>query len=128
MIAAALVVAALAAILHVYIFVMESVTWTSPRTRAVFGMSEEEAQTTRLLALNQGYYNLFLAIVTAAGIAATAMGSDAVGVALLSAGLGSMLAAAVVLVASARDKARAAVMQGTLPLVAIVLLLLASTL
>lgn len=128
MTAAALVVAALAAILHVYIFVMESVTWTSPRTRAVFGMSEEEAQTTRLLALNQGFYNLFLAIVTGAGILAAAMGADAVGAALLYAGLGSMLAAAVVLVASARDKARAAVMQGTLPLVAIVLLLLASTL
>ncbi|KKF00155.1 DUF1304 domain-containing protein [Mycolicibacterium obuense] len=128
MTAAALVVAALAAILHVYIFVMESVTWTSPRTRAVFGMSEEEAQTTRLLALNQGYYNLFLAIVTGAGIVATATGADAVGAALLYAGLGSMLAAAVVLVVSARDKARAAVMQGTLPLVAIVLLLLASTL
>lgn len=127
MTAAALVVAALAAILHVYIFVMESVTWTSPRTRAVFGMSEEEAQTTRLLALNQGYYNLFLAIVTGAGIVATATGADAVGAALLCAGLGSMLAAAVVLVVSARDKARAAVMQGTLPLVAIVLLLLAST-
>lgn len=128
MTAAALVVAALAAILHVYIFVMESVTWTTPRTRAVFGMSEEEAQTTRLMALNQGYYNLFLAIVTAAGIVATTAGADAVGAALLYAGLGSMLAAAVVLVVSARDKARAAVMQGTLPLVAIVLLLLASTL
>lgn len=128
MTAAALVVAALAAILHVYIFVMESVTWTSPRTRAVFGMSEEEAQTTRLLALNQGFYNLFLAIVTGAGILAAAMGADAVGAALLYAGLGSMLAAAVVLVASARDKARAAVMQGALPLVAIVLLVLASTL
>ncbi|TDL05916.1 DUF1304 domain-containing protein [Mycolicibacterium obuense] len=128
MTAAALVIAALAAILHVYIFVMESVTWTSPRTRAVFGMSEEEAQTTRLLALNQGYYNLFLAIVTGAGIVATATGADAVGAALLYAGLGSMLAAAVVLVVSARDKARAAVIQGTLPLVAIVLLLLASTL
>ncbi|MBX7453463.1 DUF1304 domain-containing protein [Mycolicibacterium sp. 3033] len=128
MIAAALGIAALAAILHVYIFVMESVTWTSPRTRAVFGMSEDEAQTTRLLALNQGFYNLFLAIVTGAGIAATAMGSDAVGAALLYAGLGSMLAAAVVLVASARDKARAAVMQGTLPLIAIVLLAMGSTL
>ncbi len=128
MIAAALVVAALAAILHVYIFVMESLTWTSPRTRAVFGVSEEDAQTTRLMALNQGFYNLFLAIVTVAGIVATATGSDDVGAALLYAGLGSMLAAAVVLVASARDKARPAVIQGTLPLIAIVLLVLGSTL
>ncbi|BBX70657.1 DUF1304 domain-containing protein [Mycolicibacterium psychrotolerans] len=117
-----LIVAALAALLHVYIFVMESFTWTSPRTRAVFGTTEEEAQTTRLLAFNQGFYNLFLAIVTGAGIVATALGAHAVGAALLYAGLGSMLAAAVVLLVAARDKARAAVIQGTLPLIAIVLL------
>lgn len=123
---AGLVVAALAALLHVYIFVMESLTWTSPRTRAVFGTTAEEAQTTRLLAFNQGFYNLFLAVVTAAGIVATILGASAVGAALLYAGLGSMLAAAVVLVGAARDKARPAVFQGTLPLLAIVLLLLGS--
>ena len=124
----ALVLAGLAALLHVYIFVMESFTWTSARTRAVFGTTEEEAQTTRLLAFNQGFYNLFLAIVTVAGIVATARGADAVGAALLYAGLGSMLAAAVVLIAAARDKARAAVVQGTLPLIAIVLLVTGSAL
>lgn len=128
MITVALIVAALAALLHVYIFVMESVTWTSPRTRAVFGTTEEEAQTTRLLAFNQGFYNLFLAIVTVAGIVAIARGADAVGAALLYAGLGSMLAAAVVLIAAARDKARAAVIQGTLPLIAIVVLLVGAAL
>ena len=41
MITAALVFAALAAVLHVYIFTMESFTWTSARTRAVFGTSAE---------------------------------------------------------------------------------------
>lgn len=125
---ACLIVAALAALLHVYIFVMESFTWTSPRTRAVFGTTEEEAQTTRLLAFNQGFYNLFLAIVTGAGIVATVLGAHAVGAALLYAGLGSMLAAAVVLLAAARDKARAAVVQGTLPLFAIVLLVVSGAL
>ncbi len=34
MITAGLILAALAVLLHVYIFVMESLTWTSPRTRA----------------------------------------------------------------------------------------------
>lgn len=120
--AAGLVVAALAALLHVYIFVMESLTWTSARTRAVFGTTEEEAQTTRLLAFNQGFYNLFLALVTAVGIVATVLGVYSAGAALLYAGVGSMLAAAVVLLASAPGKARAAVVQGTLPLIAIVLL------
>ncbi|MCV7150268.1 DUF1304 domain-containing protein [Mycolicibacterium pyrenivorans] len=124
MVTAGLIVAALAALLHVYIFVMESLTWTSPRTRAVFGTTEEEAQTTRLLAFNQGFYNLFLAIVTVVGVAVMARGATAVGAALVFTGVGSMLAAAVVLLASAPDKARAAVIQGLLPLIAVVLLVL----
>ena len=41
MITVALVFAGLAALLHVYIFVMESLTWTSPRTRAMFGTTAE---------------------------------------------------------------------------------------
>ena len=122
---AALVFAGLAALLHVYIFVMESLTWTTPRTRAVFGTSAEEAETTRLLAFNQGFYNLFLAIVSVIGITAIAMGHKAVGAALVFAGVGSMLAAAVVLLASSPDKARAAVIQGTFPLIAVVLLVIA---
>jgi len=119
MVTAGLIVAALAALLHVYIFVMESLTWTSPRTRAVFGTTEEEAQTTKLLAFNQGFYNLFLAIVTVIGVAAVFSGATAVGVALVFAGVGSMLAAAVVLLAAAPGKARAAVTQGLFPLVAV---------
>ena len=124
MIAAGLVFAALAALLHVYIFTMESLTWTSPRTRAAFGTTAEEAETTKLLALNQGFYNLFLAIVSGIGIAAVVMGHNAVGAALIFAGVGSMAAAAVVLLVSSPDKARAALTQGAFPLIAIVLLVL----
>ena len=122
MITAGLVFAVLAALLHVYIFVMESLTWTSPRTRATFGTTPEAAETTKELAFNQGFYNLFLAIVSAIGVAAVLMGAKAVGVALVFAGVGSMLAAALVLLLSSPDKARAAITQGTLPLIAIVLL------
>jgi putative membrane protein len=122
MITAGLVFAALAALLHVYIFTMESLTWTSPRTRKAFGTTVEEAETTKLLALNQGFYNLFLAIVSGIGIAAVAMGHCAVGAALIFAGVGSMAAAAVVLLLSSPDKARAALTQGTFPLIAVVLL------
>lgn len=124
MIATALVFAALAALLHVYIFVMESLTWTSPRTRAAFGTTEAEAETTKLLAFNQGFYNLFLAVVTGVGIIAVALGHTGIGASLVFAGVGSMAAAAAVLIASDRDKARAAATQGTLPAIAIVLLLL----
>jgi putative membrane protein len=124
MIVAGLVFAALAALLHVYIFTMESLTWTSPRTRATFGTTPEEAETTKLLAFNQGFYNLFLAIVAGIGITGVAMGHKAAGAALIFAGVGSMAAAAVVLLLSAPDKARSALIQGAFPAIAIVLLVL----
>lgn len=122
MVTAGVIVAVLAAVLHGYIFVMESVTWTSPRTRAVFGMTEQEAQATKELAFNQGFYNLFLGIVTLIGAVLVFTGAMAVGAALIFAGVGSMLAAAVVLLLSSPDKARAAVTQGLFPLLAVGLL------
>jgi len=122
MVYAGLIFAGLAALLHVYVWVMESLTWTTPRTRATFGITEEEALATKELAFNQGFYNLFLAIITVTGIVIGWTGRYGVGLALIFAGTGSMLAAAVVLLASSPDKARAAVTQGTFPLIAIVLL------
>ncbi len=77
------------------------------------------------MAYNQGFYNLFLAIVTVAGSRAGAQ-SD-VGTALALAGTGSMLAAALVLVAHDRRMVRAALTQGTLPALAVLLVLLART-
>jgi putative membrane protein len=125
---AGLFFAALAALLHVYIWVMESFTWTSARTRATFGITEEQALATKELAFNQGFYNLFLAIVTVTGIVIGSIGYNHTGIALVFAGTGSMLAAAVVLLVSSPDKARAAVTQGILPLIAIVLLAVGVTL
>ena len=122
MLVAACVFAALAAIVHVYIFVLESVRWRHPATRRVFGTTEETAEVTAPLAYNQGFYNLFLAIGTAVGIALVDGNRDA-GVALIVFGVGSMLAAALVLVTSDRSKARAALVQGLLPALALLSLL-----
>ena len=116
------VFAGLAALIHVYIFVLESVRWTHPSTRRVFGMSAESAEATRPMAFNQGFYNLFLAIVSVVGIVLLSIGASAPGVALMLAGTGSMLAAALVLILSDRSKARAASVQGVFPLLAVVLL------
>ena len=130
----ALVAASLAALLHVYTFVMESVLWTTPRVRATFGItSDAQAEHTKPLALNQGFYNLFLAIVTAVGVALVIAGgggpasaASPAGLALLLAGTGSMLAAALVLVVNDRSKARAAATQGLFPLVALLALLVSA--
>lgn len=119
-----MVFAALAAAVHGYIFVMESLRWTSPHTREVFGTTAQEAETTKMLAFNQGFYNLFLAVVTGVGICAVALGHSAVGAALIFAGAGSMLGAALVLVASRSGMVRAAVVQGAFPAIAVVLLAL----
>ena len=126
----ALVLAGLAALVHVYIFWLEAVAWMRPSTRAVFGIaSEDDARVTRSLAYNQGFYNLMLAIVTLVGIAMIAAGSSsgstAAGAALVFAGCGSMAVAALVLVTASRDHAGAAAKQGVLPLLAVVALAVA---
>jgi hypothetical protein len=65
----AAVFVALAGVLHVYIFVLESAWWTRPKTWKRFGLtSQAEAETTRPLAYNQGFYNLFLAVGASLGL------------------------------------------------------------
>ena len=119
----AVVLAAGAALLHVYIWILESFRWTEPATRRTFGVSEADADVMKPMAFNQGFYNLFLALTTIVGLAL--IGSqEAVGTALALAGTSSMLAAALVLVAHDRRMVRAALVQGTLPALAVVFLLL----
>lgn len=113
----------LAALLHVYIWVLESFRWNEPATRRTFGVSEEDARVLTPMAYNQGFYNLFLAIIALVGVALL-RSEHGVGSALALAGTGSMLAAAIVLVARDRSMARAALMQGTLPALAVLFLLL----
>jgi len=115
-----LVLAGVAAAIHVYIFVMESLTWTSDRTRATFGTSRAEAEATRELAFNQGFYNLFLAVLVALGIVLHAAGWTTAGATLVLAGAGSMVAAGLVLLVSSPSKARAALVQLVPPLLGVV--------
>lgn len=114
--------AAIAVLLHVYIFVLESILWTSDGTIRKFGITKVQAEQTKQLAFNQGFYNLFLAIIAAAGIAFLLLEQPAVGLALLAAGLGSMAAAGLVLAISDPRKLRAAITQLAAPTVALVLL------
>ena len=116
-----LVLAAAAAAFHVFIFALESLKWTEPETRKIFGVaSEADAITMKSLAFNQGFYNLFLALTALLGVGFVIIGLTTVGLTLVFAGTGMMLAAALVLVLSDRTKLRAAAMQGTLPLLAII--------
>ncbi|GAA2030846.1 DUF1304 domain-containing protein [Agromyces tropicus] len=119
------VAVALAALVHVYIFVLESVRWMQPSTWRVFGIRDhEQAETLRPMAYNQGFYNLFLALGAIAGL--VLLWSDAPGgrtLALFASAC--MAAAAAVLLTTGSGYLRAAIVQGTLPLIGFVLLLFA---
>lgn len=51
----------LVALLHAYFLVLEMFLWTRPLGLKTFRNSPEKAETTRVLAANQGLYNGFLA-------------------------------------------------------------------
>lgn len=117
------ILAAIAAFVHVLFFVMESLFWMTPAVRKIFRRTQAEAETTKLMALNQGYYNLFLAVATIAGIWLwnTAHVSEAV--AILTVTLGSMVAAAIVLLFSAGPAMlRGVLLQGLIPAICLALI------
>lgn len=122
MIIAGSIVAILAAALHIFIFYIESIAWTT-KGITVFGLTPQQAEQTKEMAFNQGFYNLFLAIVAIIGAVFYFSGATSVGIALMFAGVGSMLAAACVLLLSSAEKRSAAIKQGVLPLIAVLLLI-----
>jgi putative membrane protein len=115
---------AIAAAIHVFIFVLESVMWSRPSTWRGFGVrSQADADVIRPMAFNQGFYNLFLALGIGIGLVLASwpnLHQAGHGIALFAAG--SMVAAALVLIISSPRLARAAAIQGVAPLVGIALL------
>lgn len=119
----AIAAAVVAAAIHVWIFVLESVWFMRPAVFRRFGLaSEEQARIVRSFAYNQGFYNLFLAVGVVAGLALLATGDTAGARTLVLFACGSMVAAGLVLVTHNRSFARAAAIQAASPLVAILAL------
>lgn len=128
MIVIASVFAVLAAALHVWIFVMESVLFTRPRIWRIFGIRDQAAaEANRVFAFNQGFYNLFLAIGVAIGIVLFLTAGEGsvpgeVGRALTLFALAAMTGAAVVLSTGGRRYLRPAIIQGIFPALALLTL------
>ncbi|ASD63283.1 DUF1304 domain-containing protein [Bdellovibrio bacteriovorus] len=100
------------ALIHVYIFALESLLWGRKRTNKTFGVTESEAATTKLMAFNQGFYNLFLAVAILLGLhLRTGEVTHAAGTTLVIYGLVSIIAAGLVLILSSRRLWRAALVQ-----------------
>jgi putative membrane protein len=122
-----LVLAGMAATLHVAFFVLESILFRLPVGRRVFGVRPEaDSAPLRLFAVNQGLYNLGLAIVVFVGIVLVVLdASSPLGVAVVVAGCSVMALAGAALAATApRRTLPIAAAQGLPPLIAIVALLL----
>jgi putative membrane protein len=114
---------ALAAGIHIMIFVLESVIWSRPAVWRSFGLrSAQQAETVKPMAFNQGFYNLFLALGVIVGLVllATSTAPQA-GVAIMLASGTSMVLAALVLIVSSPKLTRAALIQGLAPLIGIAL-------
>lgn len=118
---------ALAALVHVYIFALESLLWGRPSTQRTFGIRDaRDVDAVRPWAYNQGFYNLFLALGAVVGLVLLATGTRAdAGFAVALFALASMLLAALVLVASNRRMLRAALVQGVAPALGILFLVAA---
>ena len=116
------VLAVLAGLLHVAFFVMESLLFGRPDVHRRFRVrTAEDATTIRPWAFNQGFYNLFLGLGAIGGVIATGAGAETAGQAVALFACACMLGAAAVLVATDRRMLAAAAVQGTVPLLALVL-------
>lgn len=112
--------ALIAALIHVYFFVLESLWFMRPAVWARFGIdSAEDAEITRSFAYNQGFYNLFLAVGVAIGLVLEWVGQPTAGRAITLFACGSMIAAGVVLVVHNPSFLRAAAIQAVPPIVAV---------
>lgn len=121
MVITGIIFAFLAIALHIFIFYLESFAWET-KALSVFGMNAEDAGHTKEMAFNQGFYNLFLALIALVGAVLFFAGNAPTGIALMLAGVGSMLAAAVLLFVTSPDKRAAAIKQGVFPLISVLLL------
>ncbi len=113
----------LATLFHIYVFKLESLTWQKPKTWKTFGISSQErADIIAPMALNQGFYNLFLAVGSGAGL--VMLGFDSViALTLISFASLSMAGAGMVLFFSVKTSRRAAIIQAGPPLLGLIFLL-----
>lgn len=137
---AAQILAAIAAAIHVFFFYLESVAFSKPSTYKAFGVkTPQDAEAVKPMALNQGFYNLFLAMGIAVGLVLHAVdyrGLDILtippetpehywGESMIVFSLACMLGAAAVLLISSKGKlARGAAIQGLVPAAALLVIAL----
>lgn len=120
----ALFFAGFAAFVHYYVFALESLLWGKPRTRKVFVMDEITSKANELMAFNQGFYNLFLALGATVGLLLYNGEFATVGKTLVIFTMSSMVGASLVLIYSEPKLVKPAAVQGIPPFLAILFVFL----
>jgi putative membrane protein len=114
--------AIVAALLHVGFFYMESIVFVRPTVWRRFRIAtQEDADIVRPMALNQGFYNLFLGLGIVAGLVLNSTGATIAGTAIVLFACSCMVLAGIVLLATDRRFLSAAALQAVPPFIAIVL-------
>lgn len=114
----------LAVVFHLYVFILESLTWRRPKTWKTFGIAnQEQADIIAPMAFNQGFYNLFLALGAASGLALLGINSTVAITLMVFAAL-CMVGAGTVLFFSVKTSRRAGIIQAGPALFGILFILL----
>jgi len=116
-----IIFAAIAGLIHVLFFLMESIFWMNPKVHKGFGVKNlEDAEQFKISFFNQGFYNLFLAIGIFVGIYLLHGEYLIIGKTLVVFCSASMLSASLVLLVSKPGMIRGVLIQGLSPLIALV--------
>ena len=115
--------AGLAGTIHVLFFVMESILWMNPKVHSRFLVENvADAEAINVFIMNQGVYNLFLAIGLFLGLYIV-KSNETVGKTLLGYVSAVMVGASIVLIATVPSMAAGLIVQGLPPLIVLAYLI-----
>ncbi|WP_434168836.1 DUF1304 domain-containing protein [Clavibacter michiganensis] len=117
----------LAALLHVFFFLLESVWFEKPFAWKRFGVADQKkALIIKPWAYNQGFYNLFLALGAGLGLILYFVGNAPAGLTLVLFTTACMVLASIIIASTGKKYLVPALIQGVPPLLGLVFFAAAS--
>lgn len=118
-----LIFSAVAGLIHIAIFFLESIYWGSASVNKIFRLDKELALANKEFAFNQGFYNIFLALQIFLGFYFWYLDKVQISTSLINYACLSMFGASLVLMYSNKKFIRAASIQGGPPALALIIYL-----
>ena len=115
--------AGLAAVVHVLFFVMESILWMNPKVHSRFLVENlADAEAINVFIMNQGFYNLFLAMGLFAGLYILRL-NEIVGKTMIGYVSAVMVGASIVLIFTVPEMVTGFIIQGLPPFIVLAYLI-----